>query len=350
MLNERIEARWITAFTRVFELCRVAPGEVCAIVSETQSRPVNVQLAELALLRLGARPFHIQLVSPVQDAPVAIRSTGASVALQSLGPAVQALAGSGLVVDCTVEGLMHAPEIGAILRGGARVLIVPDEHPEALERLVPDPSLEAPVRTGMRMLKRARRMQVTSNAGTQLVVSLAGAVITGGWGYTDKPGTLAQWPGGFCMCQPASGCVNGVLVLAPGDVNLTFKRYLESKVTLLVQNDYVVDIKGTGMDANLMRSYFSAWEDRDAYAVSHVGWGMNPAARWDSMAMYDKRDFNGTELRTFAGNFLYSTGANQVAGRRTAGHFDLPLCNCTGALDDHVVVEEGVLNLDAFKE
>ena len=46
--------------------------------------------------------------------------------------------------------------------------------------------------------------------------------------------------------------------------------------------------------------------------------GLNAAARWDSMALYDKRDFNGTELRAFAGNFLYSTGANEVAGRHTA--------------------------------
>ena len=33
------------------------------------------------------------------------------------------------------------------------------------------------------------------------------------------------------------------------------------------------------------------------------------------MAMYDRGDFNGTELRAFAGNFLYSTGANESAGR-----------------------------------
>jgi len=139
-----------------------------------------------------------------------------------------------------------------------------------------------------------------------------------------------------------------VLVLAPGDVNLTFKRYLESKVTLVIQNDYVADIKGHNLDASLMRSYFAAWGDREAYAVSHVGWGMNPSARWDSMAMYYKRDFNGTELRAFAGNFLYSTGANEVAGRHTLGHFDLPLANCTVALDDHVVVEHGVLATEAF--
>ena len=53
--------------------------------------------------------------------------------------------------------------------------------------------------------------------------------------------------------------------------------------------------------------------------------------------MYDKRDTNGTELRTCAGNFLYSTGSNQYAGRFTAGHFDLPVRGCTIELDGQVV-------------
>jgi 2,5-dihydroxypyridine 5,6-dioxygenase len=61
------------------------------------------------------------------------------------------------------------------------------------------------------------------------------------------------------------------------------------------------------------------------------------------MALYDKRDFNGTELRAFAGNFLYSTGANEVAKRYTLGHFDLPMRNCTVTLDDTVVVDQGRL-------
>ncbi|MGL4574040.1 MAG: peptidase M29, partial [Burkholderiaceae bacterium] len=45
--------------------------------------------------------------------------------------------------------------------------------------------------------------------------------------------------------------------------------------------------------------------------------------------------------RAIAGNFLYSTGANEVAGRFTEGHFDLPMRRCTIMLDDTVVVKEG---------
>ena len=45
----------------------------------------------------------------------------------------------------------------------------------------------------------------------------------------------------------------------------------------------------------------------------------------------------------FAGNFLYSTGANEVAGRHTLGHFDLPFRHCTIELDGKAVVKDGKL-------
>jgi len=343
VLRERIEGRWIDCFAEVLGRCGLAGGEAVAVLSETQSRQVNVEVAELALLRLGCRAFHVVVPTPRLTAPAPVRSTGASIALQGLGPAVDALAACTMVVDLTVEGLLHAAELPRILAGGARVLMISNEHPEALERLMPDPALEPKVRAGMRLLKGASEMRVTSPAGTDLSVALAGARVGGVWGYTAKPGTVAHWPGGLCLAFPAAGSVRGRLVLAPGDVNLTFKRYLRDTVTLTIDDDLIGAIDGEGLDADMMRGYFAAWGDREAYGVSHVGWGMNPKARWDAMAFYDGRDFNGTELRAFAGNFLYSTGANEVAGRHTQGHFDLPLRNCTIALDGKTVVERGRL-------
>ncbi len=343
MLADRLEGKWIDLFAEVFARCKVAPGDSCAVLSETQSRALNVQLAELALLRLGARPFHVVVPTPRQTAPVPIRSTGASVVLAGQGPALQALASSTFIADCSLEGLMHAEELPTILKGGARVLYISNEHPDVLERLAPSPADEQQVRAGMRRLREAKQMTVTSPAGTALAIRVAGARVGGVWGYTEKPGTLSHWPGGLCLCFPTAGSVNGSLVMAPGDLNLTFKRYVESPVRLKIENDYVTRIEGESLDAELMREYFAAWGDRDAYAVSHVGWGMNPRARWDALAMYDRRDVNGTEQRTFAGNFLYSTGANEVAGRHTLGHFDLPLRHCTVALDATEVVRDGKL-------
>jgi 2,5-dihydroxypyridine 5,6-dioxygenase len=341
--DARIEAHWIDMFVEVFRLCGVGPGDVCAVLSETLTRPELPRLSELALARIGARPFHIVLPARPLTAPVPVRSTGASDAIGRLAPVVQALAGCVFVADCTVEGLQHAVELPQILGGGARVLAISHEHPEILERCLPRAEDEAPVRDAMRRLKAARELHVTSAAGTDLRVQLAGARIGGVWGFTSKPGSLSHWPGGLVLAFPAAGSVNGTLVLDRGDVNLTFKRYLSDPVTLSIEYDHAVAITGPGIEAELMRGHLAAWADPAATAVSHLGWGLNRRARWDAMNFYDKADFNGTELRAFAGNFLYSTGANEVAGRHTLGHFDLPLRGCTLTLDGTVVVDAGRL-------
>ena len=339
------EQRWLAAFVEVLGRCDVRAGDACAVLAETQSRPLLVQLASLALQQLGARSFVVTVPSPAAGA-VPVRSTGASTALAGQQAALHSLARCAVIVDCSVEGLQHAAELPTLLAGGARVLVISNEHPEILLRCLPRAEDEALVREAMRRLKAAKRMNVFSRAGTDLQIDLAGARIGGVWGFTTKPGTLTHWPGGLALAFPAAGCVNGTLVLDRGDVNLTFKRYLADAVRLPIEDDHVSDVIGDSPDAQLMRGYFAAWGDRAAYAVSHVGWGLNQRARWDAMAFYDKADFNGTELRAFAGNFLYSTGANEVAGRHTPGHFDLPLRHCSVMLDGVIVVDSGVLQGD----
>ena len=340
---DTIQEKWIGCFVRAFQACKVREGELAAVLSETESRPILVKLAELALLRLNARPFHVVVPTPPSTAPVPIRSTGHSVAIQEHPAVIKALSACTFVADITVEGLLHSVERGPILSGGTRVLMVSNERPEVLERLLPDPSLKAKVQKGVALAKAAKRMRVTSAAGTDLSIDMAGANIGGGWGYADEPGMMAHWPGGLCAFYAREGAVNGVVVMDTGDLNLTFKRYVESPIRIKVESDYIVDIAGEGLDAALMKSYFEAWNDRNAYAVAHLGWGMNPRARWDSLVMFDRDDINGTEQRAFAGNFLFSTGSNRFANRYTLGHFDLPMKNCSIALDGKLIVDAGRL-------
>jgi 2,5-dihydroxypyridine 5,6-dioxygenase len=346
MLVERVEGKWVEAFRRVFSLCAVKPGEVAVILSETQSRRINVWLSELALSALGARIFHVILPTPPQTEIVPVRSTGASHAVQRIDQVVRALAASDIVIDCTVEGMLHAPELPDILKGGTRLMMISNEHPEILERLMPDPALRPKIQAGVDRLAASEEMRVISKAGTDLTVKVAGAPARGAAGFVDEPGKLGYWPAGLCLCFPLPKTVAGQLVLTPGDVNLTFKTYLKTPIRLAISDNHVTEIEGEGLDAALMRSYYSAWNDPEAYAVSHVGWGMNPKARWDAMVMYDRRDHNGTEIRAFAGNFLFSTGANEFAGAFTKCHFDLPMRGCSIYLDGEAVVIDGVVQGD----
>jgi 2,5-dihydroxypyridine 5,6-dioxygenase len=78
------------------------------------------------------------------------------------------------VLDCTVEGLLHSPELGQILGGGARVLMISNEHPEVLERIGWDDDMPRRVELGYQWISAAATMRVTSAAGTDLTVQLAG--------------------------------------------------------------------------------------------------------------------------------------------------------------------------------
>ena len=175
MLAERIEGKWIDSFVHTFALCGVKKDELVAILSETLSRQVNVHLSELALLRLGARPFHIVVPTPPQQVSVPIRSTGCSAAIGGNQAVIAAMSAAGFVVDCTVEGTMHSPELPKVLQAGARVLYVSNEHPEILERCAPSLPVRARFETALRKLGAARMMTVTSAAGTDLQIRVEGA-------------------------------------------------------------------------------------------------------------------------------------------------------------------------------
>ncbi len=343
MLQENTESKWIDCFEKSFLLSGVSSGQIIVILSESQSRKVLVDLAEHALLRINAKPFHVKIPSPKLKDPVPVRSTGSSYALEGYDKMLPILAAADLIIDCTVEGMLHSKELQTILGAGGRILMISNEHPEVLERCMPDPSLKPKVEKSLELLNSATTMRVVSPAGTDLRVAIRDAPSRGGAGYLSPNDKVAYWPAGLALFFPVKNTVNGCVILDQGDVNLTFKRYFESSVTLVIENDFVTAIEGSGLDADLLRSYYSGWEDPNAYGISHVGWGLNPVARWDALVMYDKQQVNCTELRAFAGSFLISTGANEFAGRYTNCHFDFPMRNCSIFLDDEEIIKSGEL-------
>ncbi len=337
------EWRWVSRFVQQLELCGLGEDEQCVILSESSSRPELVETAMLAAQALGARAFHVVMMTPANTGPVPLRSTGTTLALQGIDAAIAALRHADLVVDCTVEGLLHSRELGSVLQAGSRVLMISNEHPEFFERIRHDEGMVGRVAAGYQIIQDAAVMHVGSGAGTDLTVHLDGSFRAGSTGVTDGPGSIAHWPGGLVLAFPARGTVNGTVVLAPGDLNLTFKHYVQEAIVLRIEEDIVVDISGGGVQGDVLRSYMAAFDDQDAYATSHVGWGMNPMARWDYLELYDRSQHNGTEARAFAGNFMFSTGANETADRFTPCHFDIPMRNCSVELDGRTIVDEGRL-------
>ena len=338
-----IEPGWVACFARLFELCKITSDENVIILSETSSSQLHVHLSKLGLGQIGRHYTHLELPSAPDPTGPIVRSSGATQILGTQALAVQMMCEADIIIDVTIEGLMHAPQTAEILKSGTRIMNISAEHPDVLCRLLPTAEMKDKVKEAVAYCREAKQMQINSEDGTDLNVNMGGAASVGIWGWTDRAGTLAHWPGGIVVSFPQKNTVNGRLVMAPGDINLSFKRYLESEVILNISDDYITSIEGKGADARLMRDYLAGFDSKEAYATSHVGWGLNTAARYEALAIYDKAQTNGTELRAVAGNFLYSTGANEFAGRFTRGHFDLPMMGCDIRLDDRLVVRQGKL-------
>jgi 2,5-dihydroxypyridine 5,6-dioxygenase len=338
-----IKPEWVAAFADVFDKCAITRTEQVILLSETDSAKRNLDIARLALGQLNLSYLHLEVPSLPDPLGPLVRSSGASTALSGQDLAVKTMQDADIVIDMTVEGLMHAVQTPSILKSGTRIMTISQEHPDALARLSPQDEMKDRVKDAVARCRLAKQMQVTSPHGTALNIDMTGAANVGVWGWTDKPGTLAHWPGGIVVSFPAAGSVNGRLVMAPGDMNLSFKRYIEQAVDFTIVDDFITIVDGEGSDARLIKDYLAAFDSRAAYATSHVGWGLNEAARYEALAIYDKAETNGTELRAVAGNFLYSTGANEFAGRFTRGHFDLPMMGCDIWLDGHAVVRGGAL-------
>ena len=338
---DKIQTYWKESFLELVQLCKIKKDEKIIILTETISREINFQLLEAALKQTDLAFTHIDIpTKPYKLEPI-IKSTGASNILDGENQYISKLKKSDIIFDLSKEGLMHSKQTKEILSNGTRIMNISDEHPEILSRLKPEKKLKNLVKEAVFKCRNASYMRITSDAGTDLKINMKKTNTVGVWGWTDRPGTLAHWPGGLVVSFPNSSCVNGRLVFQSGDINLTFKKYFDTEVVFDIENDFITKISGNGSDKKLIEKYLNSFGDKNAYATSHVGWGLNNKSRYEALTMYDKSDLNGTELRALSGCFLYSIGANEFANRYTDGHFDLPMMDCTIYLDEEMVVNKG---------
>lgn len=338
-------ARLIEAFAHVFQLSGLGPGQSAAIVTDGPTLGDYVSVAQEAFGRLGVPAFHLDLAATAQsDDPIAAK--GAIGDLLSPHPgAVAALSSCDFVLDLLMTrlgGLLHDASREALATAGTRMLHVSDP-PDSLLRQPPSLELRDACLRGAERLSVCSELRVTSAAGTDFSVNMEGARINALYGFAEQPGQASSWPGGYVAGYPVTGSGRGRIVLAPGDLDLTRMTYIQTAVTLEWDDDHVRSIDGAGFDAEVFRDYMAAWDEPEAYGLSHVGWGLNHRSHWWAMALQHPIEGDFTEGRAFAGSFMVSTGVNRAVGRVTRCHFDLPMRNCSVFLDGIAVVEDGVL-------
>ena len=222
------------------------------------------------------------------------------------------------------------------------------DAPDDLEQLMSPPGLKQALKSAETLYRKTKEVRVLSDAGTDLTYTCGEYPVMTQWGYADEPGHFDHWGGGHIHTFPNEGSARGTVVIQPGDmIILPYCRYVQDAIHLEIEDGFVSSIEG-GLDAKLMRAWLddgrSGPDDRDPYALSHLGWGLNPQARWYGLALNgDEPERQRAAARVFAGNFLFSTGPNTQGGgkRSTRGHYDVPMRDCTVMLDNQVVIDRG---------
>ena len=331
----------IRDWKHVLGLCNLKSGENVVVLTGESSNPANLENSLRAALAMGAQACRLDLPPIFPQGPHGGDRT-ANVGVTPIAGnrnAIELLKRADLVID--LMGLLHSPEQLEVLAAGTRMLMVL-EPPEVLARNLPSLDDKRRVMAADRRLRQAAKMTVRSPGGTDLEMPLGQFGTLPEYGFADEPGHWDHWPSGFTSTWPREGGGDGVLVVDRGDMLFPFKMYVHEPIRMQIRDGIICSIEG-GFEATFLNRYIAAYDDPRAYAISHVGYGLQPKSRWTAQAMMDKSYSLGMEARSFYGNFLFSTGPNSEAGggNDCRCHIDMPLANCSVWLDDEPMVIDG---------
>jgi len=329
----KIAAMW----REVLALSNLKPNEKVLVLTSSNSNPVLIEGAMRAAAELGAKVARLDL--PPTWHVEEYRSDATTIdgisAIEGHDLAIGAMKAADLVID--LIWLIHSPAQKEVLKSGTRMLLA-YEPPEVLARVMPSEGDRRRVLAAREAYAHGKRIRITSDAGTDLNAEIGDYPITAEYGFADTPGRWDHWPSGFVARVTNAGTARGRVVLAPGDIILPFNSYVQSNIDLTVEGGAITKIEG-GFDAEYLREYMKEFDDKNAYTISHLGWGLQPKARWSALGMNDKSGTYGMEARAFYGNFLFSTGP--TAGKPTPCHLDIPMRKCSFFIDNEPMVVAG---------
>ena len=306
----------------------LAPGEICACITDTAWNPAYAAACMTAATGLGADAF--QVVFGWNSPPPH----------RALQAACQA---ADLIVYMTSHTLHYRDELRQALARGARALCCM-EPPHVLDRLRFDPLVRDRARAGAAVLDAARRVHITSAAGTDLMMDKIGRRALANYGAADTPGHLDFWGLGAVQAAQLEGTTEGRLVLDIGDCVFHLGRHVEQPVTINFTAGRSTSITG-GLDAALIRAELDA-AGSNAYLAGHMAWGVDPRARWTQpITQTPDAGGGGADIESFFGTVQVQIGSNDdicFGGKiRSNAHLGLCLRGATLALDGQTVIEAG---------
>jgi leucyl aminopeptidase (aminopeptidase T) len=193
---------------------------------------------------------------------------------------------------------------------------------------------------------RGTGVHVTSPAGTDVRVSIAGRKGIPDDGNLAMPGKMANLPCGEAFISPALGGTNGVVVF-DGSVTLLDRSVIpKTPVVVTFKDGYVTDVTGGPVAKELFdairqgeqmaRARGLAVEEKNARHLGELGIGLNPEARVCDNLMEAEKAWN---------TMHFAIGANFDNDAPALIHQDCLVLNPSTWVDGVQIMKDGNLLL-----
>lgn len=323
----------IPIFREGLRQSRVSPGEKVVVYADSFSNPVYAPAFMAAARDLGAEAFTMTQPLINADATNAIGRANPQRLM------IEVMKRADFVVDVSTGGMLYSNDHEAILAAGTRILRV-REPEDVLLRLMPSGEVRARAERGVARFENVRRLRVTSGAGSDLVMSKGARLASNQYGMAEVPGRWDHWGTGLVCTTVEEETVEGVLVLAPGDILFPFERYVTSPVRLHFEGGSIRRVEGE-REAILLEALLDRRGDEGARRLSHIGWGVEHRGAWDTMSTRGWDNAGGVEARSYYGNVLIAIGENRDLGGQNPSrlHIDMSFRSSRLELDGEPIVD-----------
>ncbi len=246
-------------------------------------------------------------------------------------PIAEMMKRADVIIAPTQYSVTHTQARKRANRAGARIVTMPG----IIKKMMGSGGMTADFKEVQKDIKRlakilesSKLLQLYTEAGTDLEVSVSGRKWLKDTGICHKKGEFINLPAGEIFIAPKEGTANGKLV-----IDGAFWEILEDPVVIDVKDGYAKRISGTKEIAKQVSR-----RGKEGRNIAEVGIGMNPKAKIIGNVLEDEK---------VKGTIHVALGDNSTfGGKCKAGiHIDGIIKKPTLLADDRLIMEDGKLKV-----
>ena len=212
--------------------------------------------------------------------------------LKSADVVVRPTTAKGAVADIG----MYTPVFEEIIMSGTRWWDCSVGGSEThLRKLFPTQPMIDRTRAGAVRMQEAKTLRITSEAGTDLTLSV------------EEPGRWDNFGFGLVATAPVEDSANGKVVWdaedSLGELLGSYSDLLPEQVVTHFENGKIVRIEG-GWVARRFENYLAGLKRPEFYRIAHIGWGTHESAAWGGPG------WNTAEWESYYGCIMLHLGMN----------------------------------------